>query len=141
MTASSGYIGTATVLDLTQVTGGIATFVNIDGSYGNFDNLDVGIGTAQEFTVKDDDSNTTLRVNNDTTSIISIGKSEPQGNQSAQIKYNDSDTTLQIANYDIGGVDVLLHEGTGAGTTSGFKVKYENVIASHTTYDLSLIHI
>ena len=135
LTASSGYIGTATVKDLDQVTGGIATFVNIDGSYGNFDNLDVGIGTAQEFTVKDDDSNTTLRVNNDTTSIISIGKSEPQGNQSAQIKYNDADTTLQIANYDIGGVDVLLHEGTSGINTGGFRVKHENVIATHLTYD------
>ena len=135
LTASSGYIGTATVLDLTQVSGGIATFLNIDGTYADFEKIDIGIGTAQEFTVKDDDTNTTLRVNNDSTSIISIGKSEPQGNQSAEIKYNDSDTTLQIANYDIGGVDVLLHQGTGAGTTSGFKVKYENVIASHTTYD------
>ena len=135
LTASSGYIGTATVKDLDQVTGGIATFLNIDGTYADFEKVDIGIGTAQEFTVKDDDSSTILRVNNDSTSIISIGKSEPQGNQSAQIKYNDADTTLQIANYDIGGVDVLLHEGTGAGTTSGFKVKYENVIASHTTYD------
>jgi hypothetical protein len=135
LTASSGYIGTATVKDLTQVTGGIATFLNIDGTYADFEKVDIGIGTAQEFTVKDDDTNTTLRVNNDSTSIISIGKSEPQGNQSAEIKYNDADTTLQIANYDIGGVDVLLHQGTGAGTTSGFKVKYENVIASHTTYD------
>ena len=135
LTASSGYIETATVKDLTQVSGGIATFVNIDGSYGNFDNLDIGIGTAQGFTVKDDDSNTTLQVNNDTTSIISIGKSEPQGNQSAQIKYNDSDTTLQIANYDIGGVDVLLHEGTSGINTGGFRVKHENVIATHLTYD------
>jgi hypothetical protein len=135
LTASSGYIGTATVKDLTQATGGIATFLNIDGTYVDFENVDIGIGTAQEFTVKDDDTNTTLRVNNDSTSIISIGKSEPQGNQSAQIKYNNADTTLQIANYDIGGVDVLLHEGTSGINTGGFKVKYENVIASHTTYD------
>ena len=135
LTASSGYIETATVKDLTQVSGGIATFLNIDGTYADFEKVDIGIGTAQEFTVKDDDTNTTLRVNNDTTSIISIGKSEPQGNQSAQIKYNDSDTTLQIANYDIGGVDVLLHEGTSGINTGGFRVKYENVIASHTTYD------
>ena len=135
LTATSGYIGTATVKDLDQVTGGIATFVNIDGTYADFEKVDIGIGTAQEFTVKDDDTNTTLRVNNDSTSVVSIGKSEPQGNQSAQIKYNVTDTTLQIANYDIGGVDVLLHEGTSGINTGGFRVKYENVIASHTTYD------
>ena len=135
LTATSGFIETATVKDITQATGGIATFLNIDGTYADFERVDIGIGTAQEFTVKDDDTNTTLRVNNDSTSIISIGKSEPQGNQSAQIKYNDADTTLQIANYDIGGVDVLLHEGTSGINTGGFRVKHENVIATHLTYD------
>lgn len=150
LTASSGYIGTATLrnidstgistiadlrlTNLTQNTG-IATFAEIDGTYGNFDKLDVGVGTAKQFTVKDTDSNTTLRVNNDNTSVISIGKSEPGGNQSGEIRYNNSDTTLQIINYDIGGIDVTLHEGTAGVDTGGFRVKYNNTILTNTTYD------
>ena len=47
LTASSGYIGIATVKDLDQVTGGIATFVNIDGTYADFEKVDIGIGTVK----------------------------------------------------------------------------------------------
>ena len=76
LTASSGYIGTATVNDLTQVTGGIATFLNIDGTYADFENLDVGVGTAKSLLVQDDDTTSELGIKNDTTSRISIGKSD-----------------------------------------------------------------
>ncbi len=139
LTASSGYIGTATVLDLTQVTGGIATFVNIDGSYGNFDNLDVGVGTVKTL-FADDSTNTTttltVRNTNETdTSEISIGKSNTGGNQSTKIYYASGDGNLNITNYDRGDISLNLHGGTTGVNTGGLKLKYKNDVIFHSDYE------
>ena len=141
LTASSGYIGTATVKDLDQVTGGIATFVNIDGSYGNFDNLDVGVGTVKTLIADNStQTTTTLTVRNTNAtadnSEISIGKSESSGNQSAKISYASDGGQLDITNYDVGDIKVTLHDGTAAGVDTGsFKVNYKDTDLFEIGYD------
>ena len=139
LTASSGYIGTATVKDLDQVTGGIATFVNIDGSYGNFDNLDVGVGTVKTLIADNStQATTTLTVRNTNatdTSEISIGKSNTGGNQSAKISYTSGDKNLDIKNYDTGDINLHLHSGVTGVNTGGFKLKYKNDIIFHSDYE------
>jgi len=141
LTASSGYIGDAEVKNLDQVTGGIATFVNIDGSYGNFDNLDVGVGTVKTL-IADNSAQTTttftVRNTNATadTSEISIGKSDTSGNQSAKISYTSDGGKLDIRNYDIGDITVTLHDGTAAGVDTGsFKVNYKDSNLFEISYD------
>ena len=42
---------------------------------------------------------------------------------------------LDINNYDVGGVSINLHEGTGAGTTESFNVNYNNSTQFEVTYD------
>ena len=37
--------------------------------------------------------------------------------------------------YDVGGVSINLHEGTGAGTTESFNVNYDNTAQFEVTYD------
>ena len=58
-----------------------------------------------------------LVVTSTTNSQVSIGQSTSAGNQSAQLLYTPGTGRLDINNYDVGGVSVNLHEGTGAGTT------------------------
>ena len=141
LTASTGYIGTATVLDLTQVSGGIATLLNVDGSYGDFDNLDVGVGTVKTLIADNSDqTTTTLTVRNTNatadTSEISIGKSESSGNQSAKISYTSDGGLLDITNYDVGDIKVTLHDGTAAGVDTGsFKVNYKDTNLFEISYD------
>lgn len=140
LTATSGYIGTATVKDLDQVTGGIATFVNIDGSYGNFDNLDVGVGTVKTLIADNStQTTTTLAVRNTNatadTSEISIGKSESSGNQSAKISYTSDGGKLDITNYDAGDIAVTLHEGNAGVDTGSFKVNYKDTNLFEISYD------
>ena len=42
---------------------------------------------------------------------------------------------MDINNYDVGGVSINLHEGTGAGTTESFNVNYDNSTQFEVTYD------
>ena len=140
LTASSGYIGTATVLDLTQVTGGIATLLNIDGSYGNFENLDVGLGTVKTLIADNSDQTTTtftVRNTNATadTSEISIGKSNTSGNQSAKISYTSDGGQLKITNYDDGDIIVTLNDGAVGVDTGDFKVNYKDSNLFEISYD------
>ena len=136
LTASSGYIGTATVNDLTQVTGGIATFLNIDGTYADFENLDVGVGTAKSLLVQDDDTTSELGIKNDTTSRISIGKSDFSGIENATISYQNGE--LEIGNYNVAGISIDLHKGSTGVDTGGFKIKYRNATKFNFGYDGSL---
>ena len=142
LTASSGYIGTATVKDLTQVTGGIATFVNIDGTYADFENVDVGVGTVKTLIADNStQATTTLTIRNTNatdTSEISIGKSDSGGNKSAKISYSSGNRNLNIENYDVGDINFNLHAGIqniGSGTTGGFKLKYKNSVILHSDYE------
>ena len=139
LTATSGYIGSATVKDLKQVTGGIATFLNIDGSYGNFDNLDVGIGTVKTLIADNSTTTTTTLTVRNTNEIdnseISIGKSNTGGDQSVKIYYASGDGNLNITNYDRGDINLNLHGGTTGVNTGGFKLKYKNDVIFHSDYE------
>ena len=100
----------------------------------NITNADVGIGTFDDLRI-DKTAGASLVVTSTTNSQVSIGQSTSAGNQSAQLLYTPGTGRLDINNYDVGGVSVNLHEGTGAGTTESFNVKYDNAKQFEVTYD------
>ena len=67
------------------------------------------------------------------TARISVGQSVGTGNSSGVLSFNSG--TLSLSNYDLGGVNVNLHSGSGAGTTESFKVRYDDNTKFETTYD------
>lgn len=99
-------------------------------------NGNVGVGTTNPTSdlqvIKS--TNTSLEViTSADSSTISIGNSVGLGNSSAAFIFEAK--TLKINNYDTGGVNVNLHEGTGTGTTEGFKVRYDNSNILNVAYD------
>ena len=100
----------------------------------NITYADVGVGTFDGIRVNTI-SDTEINVTGDTTASVSVGKSVGTGNQSAVIKYTPSTAGLDISNYDYGDVSVLLHEGTGAGSTGGFRVVHDNNTVINANYD------
>ena len=98
---------------------GIVTSTN-----GTFDDLRINKSSAAS-----------LVVTSTTNSSVSIGESVGAGNSSAQLLYTPGTGRLDITNYDVGGVSINLHEGTGAGTTESFNVKYDNTKQFEVTYD------
>jgi hypothetical protein len=129
-----------TTKHLTQSTGGIATFLNIDGSYGNFDNLDVGVNTSTTLKVQDTTESTSLvSIANTVSSRIGFGLSDPGGNQSATITYSSADGSLELKNYDYGNINVELHAGSGdvpGGSSEGiFAIKSEDTTVFTATQD------
>lgn len=97
-------------------------------------NVDVGIGTFDDLRINKT-SAASLVITSDVNSSVSIGKSVGAGNSSAQLKYTSGTGRLDINNFDLGGVAINLHEGTGAGSTEGFSVKYDNTRRFEVTYD------
>ena len=67
------------------------------------------------------------------TARISVGQSVGTGNSSGVLSFNSG--TLSLSNYDLGGVNVNLHSGSGSGTTESFKVRYDDTTKFETTYD------
>ena len=100
----------------------------------NITNADVGIGTFDDLRI-DKTAGASLVVTSTTNSQVSIGQSTSGGNQSAQLLYTPGTGRLDINNYDVGGVSINLHEGTGTGTTESFNVKYDNAKQFEVTYD------
>jgi len=100
----------------------------------NITNADVGIGTFDDLRI-DKAAGASLVVTSTTNSSVSIGESVGAGNSSAQLLYTPGTGRLDINNYDVGGVVINLHEGTGTGTTEGFIVKYDNNKQFEVTYD------
>ena len=100
----------------------------------NITNADVGIGTFDDLRI-DKATGASLVVTSTTNSSVSIGESVGAGNSSAQLLYTPGTGRLDINNYDVGGVNVNLHEGTGTGTTEGFTIKYDNTDQFKVTYD------
>jgi hypothetical protein len=98
---------------------GIVTSTN-----GTFDDLRINKSSAAS-----------LVVTSTTNSSVSIGESVGAGNSSAQLLYTPGTGRLDITNYDVGGVSINLHEGTGTGTTESFNVKYNNTKQFEVTYD------
>jgi len=100
----------------------------------NITNADVGIGTFDDLRINKD-AGASLVVTSTTNSSVSIGESVGAGNSSAQLLYVPGTGRLDINNYDVGGVSINLHEGTGAGTTESFNVNYDNTAQFEVTYD------
>ena len=100
----------------------------------NLTNADVGIGTFDDLRI-DKAAGASLVVTSTTNSSVSIGESVGAGNSSAQLLYTPGTGRLDINNYDVGGVSINLHEGTGTGTTESFNVKYDNTKQFEVTYD------
>jgi len=142
ITMSAGII-TATTFDgdLTgNLTGnvnassGISTFTELEVGVASITNADVGIGTFNDLRI-DKSSDASLVITSSTNSSVSIGESVSAGNSSAQLLYSPLTGRLDINNYDVGGVNINLHEGTGAGTTESFSVSYNNTKQFKVTYD------
>ena len=100
----------------------------------NITNADVGIGTFDDLRI-DKTAGASLVVTSTTNSQVSIGQSTSAGNQSAQFLYTPATGRLDINNYDVGGVSINLHAGTGTGTTESFNIKYDNDKLFEVTYD------
>ena len=109
-------------------TSGIITANTFSGiitsTNGTFDDLRINKSSAAS-----------LVITSTTNSSVSIGASVGAGNSSSEIKYNSGSGRLDINNYDLGGVSINLHEGSGAGSTEGFSVNYDNVKKFEVTYD------
>lgn len=130
ITASS-LEGNLTSSNATITSGTISTATITNASITN---ADIGIGTFSSLRV-DKTSSASIIVTSDTSSSLSIGSSVGAGNSSSEIKYTSGSGRLDINNYDLGGVSINLHEGSGAGSTEGFSVNYDNVKKFEVTYD------
>ena len=126
-------------------TSNVALGVTLSGSFSASTsgiitaNTFSGIVTSTDGTFDDlrinKDAGASLVVTSTTNSSVSIGESVGAGNSSAQLFYVPGTGRLDINNYDVGGVSINLHEGTGAGTTESFNVNYDNTAQFEVTYD------
>ena len=123
---ASKFVGVVTATEAGITT---ATITN-----ANLTNADVGIGTFDDLRINKV-AGASLVVTSTTNSSVSIGESVGAGNSSAQFLYTPGTGRLDINNYDVGGVSINLHEGTGTGTTESFNVKYDNTKQFEVTYD------
>ena len=123
---ASKFVGVVTATEAGITT---ATITN-----ANLTNADVGIGTFDDLRI-DKTAGASLVVTSTTNSQVSIGQDVSAGNKSAQFLYTPGTGRLDINNYDVGGVSINLHEGTGTGTTESFNVKYDNDKLFEVTYD------
>ena len=123
---ASEFVGNLTSLNAIITTGTITNAI--------ITNADVGIGTFDDLRVNKT-SSASIVVTSNTDSSLSIGASVGAGNSSAQLKYTSGVGRLDINNFDLGGVSINLHEGTGVGNTEGFSVKYDNTKKFEVTYD------
>ena len=123
---ASKFVGVVTATEAGITT---ATITN-----ANLTNADVGIGTFDDLRI-DKTAGASLVVTSTTNSQVSIGQDVSAGNKSAQLLYTPGTGRLDINNYDVGGVSINLHEGTGTGTTESFNVKYDNDKLFEVTYD------
>jgi len=83
--------------------------------------------------------NSVLEVVSDTDKAkIGLGNSLGIGNSSAEIRFYNKN--LELYNYDVGNIDTIIHEGTGAGTTGSFRWIYgqDNSTLLTLTYDGNL---
>ena len=119
VTLSSSFSANTSGIITANTFSGIVTSTN-----GTFDDLRINKSNAAS-----------LVVTSTTNSQVSIGQDVNAGNKSAQFLYTPATGRLDINNYDVGGVSINLHEGTGTGTTESFNVKYDNDKLFEVTYD------
>ena len=128
---ASKFVGPTESTTSTITTGTITTGTITNA---NITNADVGIGTFDDLRINKSAA-ASLVVTSTTNSSVSIGESVGAGNSSAQLLYTPGTGRLEINNYDVGGVSINLHEGTGTGTTESFNVNYDNSTQFEVTYD------
>ena len=155
----TGTASTATVAsgltDTPDINVGLLTATNISGTslsvglitstsslHLTGTNSSIGIGTASPTTdlqIRRSGTNSVLEVVSDTNKArIGLGNSLGIGNSSAEIRFYNSN--LQVYNYDVGNIDTIIHDGTGAGSTGNFRWVYGqgNDVLMSLTYDGNL---
>jgi len=123
---ANAFVGNLTSSNSTITSGSITNAV--------ITNADVGIGTFDDLRVNKN-SSASIVVTSNIDSSLSIGSSVGAGNSSAQFKYTSGAGRLDINNFDLGGVSINLHEGSGVGNTEGFSIRYDNTKKFEVTYD------
>tara|TARA_A100001515_G_scaffold39045_1_gene30729 strand:+ start:20429 stop:24982 length:4554 start_codon:yes stop_codon:yes gene_type:complete len=122
-----------------NLIGAAATFTNLEVDNYAFSVLSTGkVGIGTSISTADlqinKSTNTLLEViTSSNTSSVSVGQSVGLGNSSGALQFNSG--TLKLKNYDLGGVEVELHAGTGSGTTESFKVVHDDNTQFEATYD------
>jgi len=122
-------VTTATTLNATSLFVSGTTLSALSNGY-------VGIGTTNPTTdlqIKKSGATSIEVISTTSTSSISIGQSVGLGNSSALLQYDSG--LLKINNYGLGGFQFNLHEGTGTGSTDGFRVRYDSSNILDLTYD------
>ena len=140
-TASATAFGLSGTPHLTvgHIVGAAATFTNLEVDNYAFSVLSTGkVGIGTSISTADlqinKSTNTLLEViTSSNTSSVSVGQSVGLGNSSGALQFNSG--TLKLKNFDLGGVEVELHAGTGIGTTESFKVVHDDNTRFETTYD------
>ena len=122
-----------------NLIGAAATFTSFEVDNYAFSVLSTGkVGIGTSISTADlqinKSTNTLLEViTSSNTSSVSVGQSVGLGNSSGALQFNSG--TLKLKNFDLGGVEVELHAGTGTGTTESFKVVHDDNTRFETTYD------
>ena len=122
-----------------NLIGAAATFTSLEVDNYAFSVLSTGkVGIGTSISTADlqinKSTNTLLEViTSSNTSSVSVGQSVGLGNSSGALQFNSG--TLKLKNFDLGGVEVELHAGSGIGTTESFKVVHDDNTRFETTYD------
>ncbi len=140
-TASATAFGLSGIPHVTvgNLIGAAATFTNLEVDNYAFSVLStgkVGIGTSistADLQIRKSTDTLLEVITSNNTSSVSVGQSVGLGNSSGALQFNSG--TLKLKNYDLGGVEVDLHAGSGTGTTESFKVVHDDNTRFETTYD------
>jgi hypothetical protein len=122
-------VTTATTLNATSLFVSGTTLSALSNGY-------VGVGTTNptaDLQIKKSGATSLEVISTNNSSSISIGQSVGLGNSSALLQYESG--LLRINNYNTGGFEFNLHEGTGTGSTDGFRVRYDSTNILDLTYD------
>ena len=122
-----------------NLIGAAATFTTLEVDNHAFSVLStgkVGIGTSvptSDFQISKSTDTLLEVITSNNTSSVSVGQSIGLGNSSGALQFNSG--TLKLKNFDLGGVEVDLHAGSGIGTTESFKIIHDDNTRFETTYD------
>ena len=118
----------ATITDATVTN---ATITNIVGTSVSVAHVNAGVSTFSTIRVdKTEQPKIDIIGNN---ASFSLGQVVGGGNSSAIFTFDSG--TLRVNNFDLGGIEFNLHEGSGAGSTDTFRVKYDNEKQFEVTHD------
>ena len=118
----------ATITDATVTN---ATITNIVGTSVSVAHVNAGVSTFSTIRVDKTELPKIDIIGNNAS--LSLGQVVGGGNSSAIFTFDSG--TLRVNNFDLGGVEFNLHEGSGAGSTDTFRVKYDNEKQFEVTHD------